>query len=213
MRRDLPVDKLAVDAVVRPAIREARTIALAVAPGKGTNGACSRSRAVARCEPDGSERQPSGGNLRAAFRPSDVRQLVARGRSGSLLTKSISGVAVDKSVDNLGPCFGEVTIRRRCAGVRTTSAGLRQRGRRTTSEGLVHVPSDDASWAANTARSRPAASAVLAARLSDAEAKATRLDCHDHRRRRAFAAIAAGSAGCGVTYRIKPKYVGTQELN
>ncbi len=34
MRRDLPVDKLTVDAVVRPAIREARTIALAVVPGK-----------------------------------------------------------------------------------------------------------------------------------------------------------------------------------
>jgi hypothetical protein len=40
-----------------------------------------------------------------------------------------------------------------------------------TSEGLVHVPADDA-WAAHTVRPRTAASAVVAARLSDAEAKA-----------------------------------------
>jgi hypothetical protein len=122
-----------------------------------------------------------------------------------------------------------------------------------------------------TARPRTAASAVVAARLSDAEAKAIRLDCHDHRRRRGVgAAVLAlgstdatgtpaatttmtetapndepneepteeptaagftprksdfeigikilekkcfGSAGCSVTYQIKPKYVGTQELN
>jgi hypothetical protein len=116
-----------------------------------------------------------------------------------------------------------------------------------TSEGLVHVPADDAAWAA-TARPRTAASAVVAARLSDAEAKAVRLDCHDHRRRRGIWGWANdepneepteepttagftprksdfeigikildkkcfGSVGCSVTYRSKPKYVGTQELN
>jgi hypothetical protein len=38
-----------------------------------------------------------------------------------------------------------------------------------TSEGLVHVPADDAAWAAHTARPRTAASAVVPARLSDAQ--------------------------------------------
>ena len=44
-----------------------------------------------------------------------------------------------------------------------------------TSEGLVHVPAG-AAWAAHHPRPRTAASAVVAARLSDAEAKAIRLD-------------------------------------
>jgi hypothetical protein len=117
------------------------------------------------------------------------------------------------------------------------------------------------------------ASAVVAARLSDAEARGIRLNCHEHRRRRGTwgwcrsshighhghhrytgghdhddestpndepneepneEPMAAGfttrksdfeigikilekkcfgSAGCSVTYRIKPKYIGTQELN
>ena len=106
----------------------------------------------------------------------------------------------------------------------------------------------------------PNPSAVVAARLSDADAKAIRLTCHDHRRRRGGvgAAVLAlgstdttgtpaatptltgestaqsagftpkksdfeieikilektcfGSTGCSISYRIKPKYVGTQEL-
>jgi hypothetical protein len=57
---------------------------------------------------------------------------------------------------------------------------------------------DDAVWAAHTARPRTAASAVVAARLSDTEAKVIRLDCHDHRRRRGIgvgaAVLALGSA-------------------
>jgi hypothetical protein len=135
-----------------------------------------------------------------------------------------------------------------------------------TSEGLVHVPADDAAWAAHTTRPRTAASAVFAARLSDAEAKAigwiamiiavvgafrvgaavlalgstdttgtpatttmTETAPNDEPTEEPTAAgftprksdfeikilekKCLGSAGCSVTDRIKPKYVGTQELN
>jgi len=46
--------------------------------------------------------------------------------------------------------------------------------------------------------------------------QAIRLGCHDHRVVGAFGVEKKcfGSAGCGVTYRIKPaKYVGTKERN
>jgi hypothetical protein len=80
----------------------------------------------------------------------------------------------------------QVTIRPRCAGVCTGSAVLCHRGRRSA------LPKDSFMFQPTTppgpptARPRTAASAVVAARLSDAEAKAVRLDCHDHRRRRAI---------------------------
>jgi hypothetical protein len=45
-------------------------------------------------------------------------------------------------------------------------------------------PANDVAWAAHTATPRTAASAVVAAHLSDAEAEAIRLGCHDHRHRR-----------------------------
>jgi hypothetical protein len=140
-----------------------------------------------------------------------------------------------------------------------------------TSEGLLHVPADDA-WAAHTARPRTAASAVAAARLSDAQAKfswiamiitvvgafrvgaavlafgstdttgtpaatttMTETAPNDEPNEEPTEEPTAagftprksdfeieikilekkcfGSAGCSVTHRIKPKYVGTQELN
>ncbi len=126
-------------------------------------------------------------------------------------------------------------------------------------------------WPPTRPGPEPQPQPLWAARPSDAEAKAIRLDCHDHRRRKGVGAavLALGStdaigtpaatttmtetapndepneepteeptaagftprksdleigikilekecfgyAGCSVTHRIKPKYVGTQELN
>jgi hypothetical protein len=59
----LPVDKLAVERRRSPCIRKSGRLPWRSLQGSVTNRACSRRRAVAKCEPDGSERQPSGGNL------------------------------------------------------------------------------------------------------------------------------------------------------
>jgi hypothetical protein len=96
----------------------------------------------------------------------------------------------------LDSCAGfKVTIRPRSAGVCTGSAVLRHRGRRST------LPKDSFMSSRRCRRGRPHSqapnpSAVVAARLSDADAKAIRLTCHDHRRRRGgvgAAVLALGS--------------------
>jgi hypothetical protein len=74
-----PVDKLAGDRRRPPCIRKVQTVALAVVPEKASNGACSRTAAVAKVRAGcSSERRSSGGTWRTAFRRSDSCRLVAR---------------------------------------------------------------------------------------------------------------------------------------